>query len=267
MTEQLMIVDRTGELAARLPGAEQLQGHHMSSDAEIRDSFLRAKSGTIWLASRAADLSALATIESGRQIAQRLMVLESVLPPRRSFLETLFRVVIDTVASVAMLPPAELVFALGHPRRADRIVAGVASQEDETVVLYRGNLQPLRVPMSRLRARSGGAIPDLSSLAIIDFGQTVRLGKYEASVDAILYELDPAFRKYAKANRVQRDNTLGGAIRRLRQIRNLPRTAFASVVSEKELARIETNKVNPRDATLGKIAALLNVSSSEIATY
>ena len=42
-----------------------------------------------------------------------------------------------------------------------------------------------------------------------DYGRTVALGDYEASADAILYELDLDYRRHLKKQRRQSERTFG----------------------------------------------------------
>ena len=44
------------------------------------------------------------------------------------------------------------------------------------------------------------AQPDFQLFSLIDFGNTIKLGEYEAASSAILYELDPEYKEYADAN-------------------------------------------------------------------
>lgn len=100
-----------------------------------------------------------------------------------------------------------------------------------------------------------------------DGGQTIRLGEYEAAVDALLYEVDPGYRKRAKRRELELDDSFGGALRRLRLQRGLKRADFPEV-SAKEIARIERGEVEkPHDRTLRSLAARLGVSPEEIRTY
>ncbi len=92
------------------------------------------------------------------------------------------------------------------------------------------------------------------------------LGDYEASTDAILYDHDAAYRRQAKKRTLERDDSFGAALRRLRLLRGLSREGFTGL-SSKEVARIERGEVEPRPATLEKLANALGVDLDEIATY
>jgi DNA-binding Xre family transcriptional regulator len=113
----------------------------------------------------------------------------------------------------------------------------------------------------------GFPAPDPADAEITDWGHTLRMGEYEAAADAILYEFDADFRKRAKARRVEQDDSLGGALRRLRLARGLSRGNFPGI-SEKEIARIERGEVRkPHSRTLERIAKVLRVKPDEIKTY
>jgi hypothetical protein len=80
--------------------------------------------------------------------------------------------------------------------------------------MWRCDLAVIVIPLSAFRRRNA-TVPDPTRLSVIDCGQTLRLGAFEAAVDALLYERDPAFRRRANGRLREEDRTLGGAIRRL----------------------------------------------------
>ena len=69
-----------------------------------------------------------------------------------------------------------------------------------------------------------GTAPDFRRLRMKDYGRTVALGDYEASADAILYELDLDYRRHLKKQRRQSERTFGSSLIRLRKQRGLRRT-------------------------------------------
>jgi hypothetical protein len=140
-------------------------------------------------------------------------------------------------------------------------------REAEVLVLLRGSLKPLVIPLSWFRRRSTAPEPNADDCEITDWGHTVRLGEYEAAADAILYEFDAEYRRRAKARQVERDDSFGGALRRLRLMRGLARSDFRKV-SAKEIARIERGEVKePHGQTLRTIAKRLGVEPDEIRSY
>lgn len=166
-----------------------------------------------------------------------------------------------------LLPRDALFEVLLSPRRDDLFIGGVASGAAESVVLYTGGLRPLVVPRGWFTARPGGPKPDFDDLEVIDYGQTVRLGAYEAAADALLYEFDAAYRRRAKRAFVEADTTFGGALKRLRLQRGLERTEIAGV-SARTVARIERGEVGrPRGRTLERLAKALKVRPKEIGGY
>jgi hypothetical protein len=156
---------------------------------------------------------------------------------------------------------------LGAANREDLFVGVAAAPADAAVVLYRGNLEPMIVPLTWFRTRPGGPKPDTADLAITDSGQTVRLGEYEAATDAILYEFDTAYRRRAKKREMERDDSFGGALRRLRLQKGLRRSDFDGITA-KEIARIERGEVKrPHPRTVAILAKRLGVPAREIPTY
>jgi hypothetical protein len=93
------------------------------------------------------------------------------------------------------------------------------------------------------------------------------VGEREASADAVLYAFDADYRRRKKALRVEQDESFGGALRRLRILRGLPRTGFEGV-SAKEIARIERSEVGrPHQRTLELLARRLGVGEGDITSY
>jgi hypothetical protein len=182
-------------------------------------------------------------------------------------LHAVFRVVVSADEGIRLLPIDELADVLGSPHRADLFVGGAGAPNDAAAILYRGNLEPLIVPLAWFKARPDGPKPDLDRLAVADFGQTVCLGEYEAATDAILYEFDDAYRRRAKRRELGRDSSLGGSLRRLRLQKGLQRKDFRGL-TPKEIARIERGEVKkPHPRTLAILAKRLGVPAKQLSTY
>lgn len=216
------------------------------------------------------DAKALALVTSALRASDRwhrLLLLDAASIARRELLHTLFRVVIAQDDGVRLLPPDELVEVLSDERAEDLFIGGVVDREDDAIVLYRGNLDRIVVPTSWFEPRPKGPRPDFDAFAVTDFGQTIQLGEYEASADALLYELDPEARRRMKRREIEKDDSFGGALRRLRLAKGLSRSDFAPIAA-KTIARIERNEVEaPRGETLVAIARKLGVKPDDIATY
>ncbi len=162
---------------------------------------------------------------------------------------------------------AELAEVLTEERRGDFFIGGYADVTNEAVTLVRGDLRRLSVPLSMFVASGSGAVPDPSRLAIIDGGNTVQLGDYEAAADAILYEADPDYRSSILAKRRADDTTFGACLRRLRFLRGLRQSDFGDVAA-KTIARIERGATAaPHGRTLNLIAERLAVEPGEITSY
>jgi hypothetical protein len=221
----------------------------------------------MWLAPRAASLRLLVQPWEARDTWHRLLVLDEPTTARRELLSTLFRVVVAPGNGVRLLPAEDIaeVLASGHSDRF--LIGGAVDAEDKALVLYRGSLERIVVPFSWFRAVPHGAKPIFEDFEVTDSGQTVRLGKYEAATDAILYEFDPRARARMKDNLVENDKTFGGALRRLRLQRGVPRDGFGGITA-KTIARIERGEVaKPHPKTLAQIAKRLRVQSGEIETF
>jgi hypothetical protein len=198
---------------------------------------------------------------------QRLLSLEGADGERHGLLHVFFRFVVSVDEGVRLSPTDELIEVLGSPDRADLLIGAALARADDAVILYRGNLEPLVIPLRWFRTRSDGPRPDATDLAVTDFGKTVRLGDYEAATDAILYEFDDGYRRRAKRRQLETDRSLGGALRRLRLQKGLRQSDFPGLTA-KEIARIERGEVKkPQQRTLAAIAKRIGVAAKEISTY
>jgi len=266
MNEALVVVEPRGHTTRELV---RLDASRLRTESEIRSALDKSRrERVLWVAPDALSVKLLLAAFLGRSKGdQRLLALESANGARHPLLHALFRVVVSADEGIHLLPIDELADVLGSSHRADLFVGGAGAPGDAAVILYRGNLEPVIVPLPWFRARPGGPKPDLDRLAVTDFGQTVRLGEYEAATDAILYEFDNAYRRRARRRAVERDASLGGALRRLRLQKGLQRTDFRGLTA-KEIARIERGEVKkPHPRTVAILAKRLGVPANQLSTY
>ncbi|MEE8410176.1 MAG: helix-turn-helix transcriptional regulator [Myxococcota bacterium] len=222
----------------------------------------------LWIVARASHLQKLVPYWSEHQRERRLLLLEPVESPRLDLLNALFKSVVVREKDVGMLDSNDIAEVLAAPNKEDLFIGGRVDRKDKVIVVYRGDLSRLIVPFSVFRARRGGTKPNYDDFEVIDCGQTIRLGAYEAAGEAILYELDADYRRRARKNRIRESRSFGAALRRLRLQRGMRLTDFRPDVTDKEVGRIERNEVKrPRPATVKKIAARLGVEPEEIASY
>ena len=166
----------------------------------------------------------------------------------------------------AVVPFDELLEILQEERPEDFCIAAQWIEASKSVALWRGDFTMLAVPLAWFSA-VGAPAPSPTCLSVEDFGRTIRLGDFEASFDAVLYEHDAASRRRMRDRMRKSDQSLGGSIRRLRELRGIRRREFGEI-DEKTIARIERGEVKkPQQATLEKIAARLGVSVDELGTY
>lgn len=201
--------------------------------------------------------------------AYGLVTLEAPRPQSVPALGSLFRRLVGTAPDSAFLPFEELLDVLGAPRaEAESLfIAGAADLKSETVALTRGDLKTLLAPFAIFTASGAGARPDFTKLSLTDYGHTVRLGDYEASADAILYEIDPQYRRRLNKRRLAEEKTFGASLRRLRLQRKLSREDFPPLAA-KTIARIERGEIGkPHGQTLEIIARRLGVDVDEIESY
>ncbi len=165
------------------------------------------------------------------------------------------------------LPPEQLAEVLSADDKSDLFLGGTVDYENEMITLWRGDLRSFAVPFSAFTPSGDGIKPDFKAFRVSDYGHTVSLGKYEAAADALLYELDPDYRKKLSRQRAESDRSFGSALRRLRKQRGLAQGDF-SPLSPKTIARIERGMVKRlRPKTLSLIAERLRVEPEAIETF
>jgi hypothetical protein len=243
-----------------------LRGRAITTPSAAREA-LGAHRRAKWLARRSSDLALFTSAFEPRDTWHRILLLEEPSTARRELLATLFRVVVAPGNGIRLLMREDLVEVLTSAHPDDYFIGGVVDPDDKAVVLYRGNLERLVVPFAWFRSGRRSPRPDFEDFEVTDSGQTVRFGAYEAAVDAILYEFDPDARRRIKNTQVEKDESFGGALRRLRLARGLSRDDFPGI-NAKTIARIERGEVaKPHGETLAKISDTLGVEPDEIETY
>lgn len=233
----------------------------------LQQCYAAAPRESVWLLWDPTMLKPLTTLEPrpGRDL--RVVCLTAPPPQARHVFDAYFSHELSLTADVAALDPQVLADVITSDDRANLFIAASYDALTQAVVLYRGNLEPVVVPLSWFVNAASTAVADPAALAIIDYGHTVQLGDFEAATDAILYEFDPAYRQQVKADRLARDASIGGAIRRLRLQRGYRLTDLRGV-EPKTLARIERGEVQaPHHDTLAAIATALGVTLQDLPSY
>lgn len=234
------------------------------------DAVRRAYSGhrsARWVLVDSSALALFADAVQAHNTWHRVLFLEQAQTARRELLHALFRVVVAPDDGVRLLPSAELREVLGDEHAEDLIIGGIVDPDDRRLILYRGNLDRLVIPLNWFRSTAKGPQPDFNAFAPSDFGQTIKLGDYEAATDAVLYEFDADARRRMRQREIGVDHTFGGSLRRLRLQKGLSRSDFAPI-SAKTIARLEREEVEqPRDETLVSIAKRLGVALDEIKSF
>ncbi|WP_017328408.1 helix-turn-helix domain-containing protein [Synechococcus sp. PCC 7336] len=222
----------------------------------------------IWISSDAEDLTKQLTQISPKDTWNRLLLLTPDIDKARlELLGVYFRSIVSPAKGIKLLESEELAEVLAADRPEDYFIGGLVDFADESLILYRGNLEPLVIPFDWFHTTPQGLQPDFHQFTVTDFGQTINLGDYEAASDAILYEFSRDARKRMKSRALASDDSLGAAIRRLRLQKNLSLKDFPNV-SEKTLGRIERGEVEaPHQETIANIALHLGVSPEELESY
>lgn len=261
----VILLDRRAKRAAAFAG---LHPRVVTSVADLRDSVAHSSKDGIWV-SYAGDLTN-ALVKDANSVPSTLglgLFIHALDIKSIPVLSSLFRRIAFTVDG-GFLPAEELAEVLAAENRADLFIGGFVNQATETITFWRGNLNSLTVPCSTFENSGDGTKPNFDALSVIDSGQTVKLGGYEAAVDAILYECDPDYRRAISQKRLQEDRSFGAALRRLRKQRGLRREDFEPDVAAKTVARIEQGKVaRIQKATLAALARRLAVEPAEIGSF
>ena len=231
---------------------------------EIREA-LTPDENTLWIARSLPPLHEFADV--GRSRYRRdLLLLEPIPKTRRILLETMFDRIIAPDDDVRLLEEEQLLDVVADDRPQDFFIGAVYDEEDRIVVLYRGTLEPMVVPL-RWFQQNPVATPNPRDLEPVDYGQGVRLGDYEVATRTILYEFDADYRRRQKKNRRRLDESFGGCLRRLRRMKGLKQSDFTDLTA-RTIRRIEKGEVeNPRPSTIERIAKELDVAPDEIETY
>jgi hypothetical protein len=194
----------------------------------------------------------------------------TLIPPRSESipaLQGLFHPVFGLAEGFQWLPEDELVEVIARDDLATRFIGGCVDPVAKTLTLLRGDMTPVIASFVIFQPSGDGTAPDFSRLRLTDYGRTIALGDYEASADAILYELDPDYRRLLKKQRRQNERSFGAALMRLRKQRHLRRSDFAPI-SSKEIARLERNEIEkPHARTLEVLADRLGVPANDIDSY
>lgn len=234
-----------------------------------------ADAATLWVASESRFTDELLRAIFGRSKARRaapqlgrMLLMHEPRPAQIQPLEDCFTPLAWPPPAFHWLPDRELAAVLGAPNRGDLALGGHVDPQTQLLTLCRGDLTHLAVPLGLFKPAGDGAVPDGSRFAIADYGHTIRLGDYESSMDAILYEADPAYRARMKARRRVVDVGFGASLRRLRIQRGLRQGDFEPAVRRETIVRLEQARTQtPRSQTRRLIAQRLGVAADMIESY
>ncbi len=264
MIEQLIVVEENHGFAAHFGAARPFIAKSPKAIHAAMNKFVH---GALWVARPALMMKWLGGFDAITKTRHRLLLIGNTKSPEREFFRAMFENVVVPDDDLQSLRLDDMFEVLDSSNRANLFIAGAVAPSAKSLVLIRGNLDSLIVPFSLFAQRPNGPRPDFSDFEVIDSGQTIRLGRYEAASDALLYELDTEFRRHEKKHRIFDDKSLGGALRRLRLQRGVGRDAFPGITA-KTIARIERGEVKePHADTLLAIAQKLGVKPDEIPTF
>lgn len=250
-----------------LPPRRPQRIERITSAGALRRSYEAAPRESVWMLWDPANLKTLTTLAPRPSRDQRVVCVTPASPQSRHVFDAYFSHVLSLTADVVSLEPEVLAEVVTSNERASLFIAASYDAVTEAIVLYRGDLETIVVPVAWFMNPASGALANPAALAIIDYGHTVQLGAFEAATDAILYEFDAAYRKQSKSAQLAKDASIGGAIRRLRLQRGYRQTDLPGV-DAKTLARIERGEVkSPHRETIEAIARALGVTAHDLPSY
>lgn len=263
MSESLVVFDRLGELRA----GHREAGILWLSGAEDVPSSTRQPE--LWVVPEAKVLSASLLQRLPPSKKRKLLLLEEPGPGLSWPLLGRFERVIAHNPSTRFLHMEELLEVLLAPNREELLIGVSVDENSRQVALLLGDLRFLLVPMTSFTGAAGAPSPDFGDAEVIDGGQTLRLGEFEAAIDALLYENDPAYRRRERARRTEIEQSFGASLRRLRLQRGLKLSDFAETgLSEKTIGRIERGEVKtPHPTTIARLAERLGVAPHLLSTF
>ena len=153
VSEPLLLVEPRGHPTRAFA---RIKAERLRSQPAIRTALNRyqrhARYGrhAVWIVPSASAMQLLLGTLPRRPVGdQRLLSLEGADGDRHGLLQVLFRFVVSVDDGVRLSPTDELAQILGSADRADLLIGAALARADDAVILYRGNLEPLVVPLRR----------------------------------------------------------------------------------------------------------------------
>ena len=239
------------------------------SQASMEDALERADKHSVWVATTERDLCRYLKRVPGplQHSLGQLILLSEPHVSTVVFLSKLFQHVALPCPKRAVLPLEALAEALRAHNRETLAIAASYNPETEHLTIWRGDFQTIVVPKSAFPPNGTGVQPDFDDIAVTDYGNTLRLGRYEAAFDALLYEHDSDYRRNLTKQRRQTEKGFGPSLRRLRLQRGIQRADFPGV-SDKTIARLERGESQRYSAkTQRAIESRLGMDVADIEQY
>ncbi len=266
MRTETIYVGRSAEATKLL---NNLKPRMISRRAEIKIALRSARKASLWIFSSehyVYEMLKSLSLPLDRRLGD-MIVMDKIEPCLAVTLSEFFNSVVYRQPAGSYLPLPELVEVLDTDNRPDLAIGGILDMNAGLLTLWRGDLTKLVVPLSTFNPNSSGASPDFREFRIVDYGQTLQFGEYEAAFDTVLYEYDSEYRKRLNKKRRKEERSLGASIRRLRLQRRLKRRDLAPL-SEKTVARIERNEVKRiQKRTLQTLSDRLAVPIEELGGF
>lgn len=255
------------QIRAKSQSVDALVPKWINSSLEASKAVRSVDANVVWIVRKESLADCVAQDVAASNVWRKTGYLLLLLDARSALLPSLEKRFRAVAFASSILPKEELDEVLKSPDREDRFIGGVVDEDSMTVILWRGNFDPIAVPFKAFPATANGIRPNFDKFSVIDYGQSLRFGNYESDAEAVLYEYASDFRRRLKQTRFAKEASLGASIRRLRKQKRLTRNDFGSV-DPKTLARIEQGNVKtPRHSTLKEISKVLGVSQAQLSSY
>lgn len=83
------------------------------------------------------------------------------------------------------LPDHKMLEVLECSHRHVLFIGGILDHTAQQMILWTGDLATLQVPFSEFEPSGNGVEPDFTRFKVIDYGNTLQFGEYEAAADVL----------------------------------------------------------------------------------
>ena len=115
---------------------------------EVRDLYATVASNLLWIAPRQSDMLMLCNLVGKPRGNHCLLSLEPTKGSFKHYLNAKFSRVVSPDDGLRLLPLEEIAEIFASPECEDYFIGGIVDKENDSVILYRGNVEPITLPLS-----------------------------------------------------------------------------------------------------------------------